>query len=97
MTKVFGESVRAKVLDVLLENYLQTDITWLNISEIAEIAGISTSSSKRLVDALIDEKIVDLKSIQTHAKNPEKEVRLNSDNKIVQELVFFFRKLKGFL
>ncbi len=96
LIKLFGNTVRIKILEILLENGLKKDSVWLNISELAKIAGISTSSSKRIVDELITDKIVDLKPIQTHAKNPEKEVQLNLDDKFVKELIFFFRKVKGF-
>ena len=95
LTSIFGNTVRIKILEILLENSLQKEINWLNISEIAKIAGISTSSSKRVIDELIEENLVDLKPIQTHAKNPEKEIILNLDNKIIKELVFFFRKLSS--
>jgi DNA-binding MarR family transcriptional regulator len=96
LTRIFGKSVRVKILEILIENTLQKEIIWLNISEIAKLCGISTSSSKRIVDKLIEEGLVDLKPIQTHAKNPEKEIRLNLDSKLINELIFFFRKLKGF-
>jgi len=96
LARIFGKSVRVKILEILIENMLQKEIKWLNISEIAKLCGISTSSSKRIVDNLIEEGLVDLKHVQTHAKNPEKEIRLNLDNKLINELIFFFRKLKGF-
>ena len=96
LTRIFGKSVRVKILEILVENMLQKEIKWLNISELAKLCGISTSSSKRIVDKLIEEGLADLKHIQTHAKNPEKEIRLNLDNKLINELIFFFRKLKGF-
>ena len=97
LTKIFGKSVRVKILEILLENALQKEIKWLNISELAKIGSVSTSSSKRIVDKLIEEGLVDLKPIQTHAKNPEKEIRLNLDNKLINELIFFFRKVRGFI
>lgn len=97
LTKIFGKSVRVKILEILLENALQKEIKWLNISELAKIGSVSTSSSKRIVDKLIKEGLVDLKPIQTHAKNPEKEIRLNLDNKLISELIFFFRKVRGFI
>ncbi|MHA1293126.1 MAG: hypothetical protein ACTSQJ_10695 [Promethearchaeota archaeon] len=95
LNKVFGNTVRIKVLEILINNNLEND-SWLNISKIAKIANISTSSSKRIIDKLIEDKFVDLKPIQTHAKNPEKEIKLNTDNKIINELIFFYQKLKGF-
>ena len=97
LTKIFGKSVRVTILEILLENALQKEIKWLNISELAKIGSVSTSSSKRIVDKLIEEGLVDLKPIQTHAKNPEKEIRLNLDNKLISELIFFFRKVRGFV
>ena len=97
LTSIFGESVRVKILEVMVENSLQKEITWLNISKIAKFCEISTSSSKRGVDELIAEGLVDLKPIETHAKNPEKAIRLNLDKKVIKELIFFFRKLKGFV
>ncbi len=96
LAKILGNSVRIKILETLLENSLKKEIRWLNISKIAKIAGISTSSSKRIIDELIQEKLVDLKPIQTHAKNPEKEIQLNLENRIIKELLFFYRKIKGF-
>lgn len=96
LTELFGNTVRIKLLEILLENSLKKDSIWLNISELAKIADISTSSSKRIVDELLDDLIVDLKPIQTHAKHPEKEIQLNMENKFVKELIFFYRKVKGF-
>ena len=96
LTKILGDHVRIKILEILLENHLKKEVTWLNLSEIAKLAGISTSSSKRIVDQLVDEGLADLKPIQTHAKNPEKEIRLSADNKIIKELIFFYIKVKGF-
>ena len=97
LTSIFGETVRIKILEILIENSLQKEIQWLNVSEIAKMAEISTSSSKRVIDTLIEQKFVDLKPIKTHAKNPEKQITLNLDSPIIKELKFFYRKLKGFI
>ena len=96
LTEIFGDSVRVKILELLLENILQKEIKWEYISKIAKEAGISTSSSKRIIDDLIQEKIVDVLPIETHAKNPKKNIRLNLDNKFVNELAFFYRKIRAF-
>lgn len=97
LIKVFGDTVRVKIIEVLLDHMISNKETWLNLSEIARRADISVSSSKRIVDQLIEKEFVDLHHIETHAKNPEKEVRLNVDSKIVSELAFFYRKIKGFI
>lgn len=97
LTKIFGNGVRVKVLEILLDQALNKEEGWLNLSEIAKITKISTSSSKRIVDKLLEEEVIELKPIQTHAMYPEKEVRINLDEKIIKELVFFYRKVKGFL
>lgn len=96
LTEILGDSVRIKILELLLENILKKEIEWEYISKVAKDAGISTSSSKRVIDSLIQEKIVDVLPIETHAKNPKKSIRLNLDNKIVNELVFFYRKIRAF-
>ena len=96
LTEVFGDTVRIKILELLLENVLKKEIEWEHISKIAKEAGISTSSSKRVIDSLIQEKIVDVKQVKTHAKNPKKSIRLNLDNKVVNELIFFYRKVRAF-
>ncbi|MGV9173053.1 MAG: hypothetical protein ACOC44_15470 [Promethearchaeia archaeon] len=97
LNKVFGNSVRVKVIEVLLDSLISEEKDWLNLSDIAREADISVSSSKRIVDQLIEEEFADLNRIETHAKNPKKEVRLNMDNKIAEELIFFYRKIKGFI
>lgn len=97
LVRIFGETVRIKILEILLEFELKQEDYWLNISQMAKLAGISTSSSKRIFDALIEEELVEQHIIETHAKNPEKEIRLNLDKKEIQELLFFYRKIKGFL
>jgi len=97
LTKIFGNTVRIKVFEILIRSALKNEKEWLNISKVAKIANISTSSSKRVIDDLIKEGLIVLKPVQTHAKNPEKEIQLNLDNKIVSELIFFYRKLKGFI
>lgn len=97
LNQVFGDTVRVKILEVLLDHLISNEEGWLNLSEIARNAQISVSSSKRIVDQLIEDQLVDLNPIETHAKNPIKEVRLNLDNKIINELIFFYRKIKGFI
>jgi len=94
---IFGDTVRVKILEVLLEVSLKKAPVWLNISQLAKHAQISTSSSKRIVDELIESNLVTLKPIETHAKHPEKEIILNLDDKRIKELLFFYRKLKGFM
>jgi len=96
LTNIFGNTVRIKILELLLENILKKEIEWENISKIAKEAGISTSSSKRVIDSLIISKIVDVLPVKTHAKNPKKSIRLNLDNKFVNELIFFYRKIRAF-
>ena len=96
LINIFGNTVRIKILELLLENILKKDVEWEYISKLAKEAGISTSSSKRVIDSLIMSKIVDVLPVKTHAKNPKKSIRLNLDNKIVNELIFFYRKIRAF-
>jgi len=96
LTNIFGNTVRIKILELLLDNILKKEVEWEYLSKIAKEAGISTSSSKRVIDSLIESNIVDELPIKTHAKNPKRSIRLNLDNKIVNELIFFYRKIRAF-
>jgi len=96
---VFGNSKRIVILEILLKNYAENENSWLNISEIARNGKISTSTSKKIVDELIQTDLISQRenTYQTPVKNPLKEVHLNSISKIAKELIFFYQKLRGLL
>ena len=101
LTPLFGQSVNVKILESLL--YMQIEEAreqkpiWNNLSEIARLANISKSSAKRILDALLEKEFVEEKTIKTHASNPPRMFRLNSSNNAIRELIFFYKKVRGFL
>ena len=101
LSQLFGDTVQVKIIEVLLQNLLQEtnrdNILWVNFSEIAAIAHIAKSSSKRVLDELVDKKIVEEKQYQTHAQNPTRYVRLNIAHPAINELLFFYQKVRGVL
>ena len=101
LLELFGDSVNIRIIEVLLQNLLKenpkTGFIWMNISQMAEVAQVAKSSTKRIVDKLLDRNFIIEKPIQTHAQSPPRLVRLNSDKQAINELVFFYRKARGFL
>ncbi|UYP46350.1 hypothetical protein NEF87_002635 [Candidatus Lokiarchaeum ossiferum] len=101
LTKLFGSSVNIKILEILLRNALEEQIEgktlWRNFSNIASQAKVAKSSGKRILDQLLQNDFVEEKIIETHAQSPPRMVRLNSEHPAVVELIFFFKKVRGFL
>lgn len=101
LLKLFGTSVNIKIIEILLQKVLEEQqiekVIWTNFSEIASLAGISKSSSKRILEDLIKDEFVEEKNFVTHAQNPPRMVRLNSNNSAISELIFFYKKVRGFL
>ena len=101
LKEIFGSSVIVGVFDILCYNYLQESKSekpiWFNLSELAKSAKISKSSVKRTIDILLVKDFILEKKIETHAKNPPRNIRLNENNPVIQELIFFYRKIRGFM
>ena len=83
---IFGSSKQIIILEIILRNYTQNQNGWLNLSEIARIGKISTSTAKKVIDILIRSEIMGLRenTYQTPVKNPLKEVHLNPNSKVGQ-------------
>lgn len=101
LPQVFGHSVHVLILDtlcaLLLEEMQQDEWQWINISQLAEKAHVAKSSSKRIIDSLLAQDLIVERMISTHAQNPPREIRLNATHPIIKELLFFYRKIRGFL
>lgn len=106
LPQLFGDARRVLVLEALLKTYLtervasgQVTPAWTYITDIAKRAGISTSTAKRVLDALVREGWVEEKPDEyvTPVQNPVKKLRLNDARPAIRELVFFYQKLRGFL
>jgi hypothetical protein len=101
LTQVFGSTVQIKILEILLKNLIEeqkeSKLIWQNFSDVASEAKVAKSSGKRVLDILINKGIIEEKHIETHAQNPPRLVRLQADNPVVGELLFFFKKVRGFL
>ncbi len=101
LTKLLGTSVQIKIIEILLRNTLEEQIEgkilWKNFSTIASQAQVAKSSGKRILDLLIQQGYVEEKRIETHAQTPPRMVRLNANHPAITELIFFFKKVRGFL
>ena len=98
---LFGDSVQVRIIDTLCSLIIQektaVSLNWINLSQIAVKAQIAKSSVKRIVDDLIASEFILEKEIKTHAKNPPRLIRLNEAQPVVRELLFYYRKIRGFL
>ena len=101
LSQIFGSSVQVQILDTLcglvLEEKPNQGLSWVNLSQLAAKATVAKSSAKRIVDGLLDQDLLEEKPIQTHAQNPPREIRLNTKHPVIKELLFFYRKIRGFL
>ncbi len=101
LDKLFGDTLIVKVLESLLMLYLEEEsgskIFYKNISQLAEYAQISKSGAKRILEELLESSFVEEKKIETHASNPPRLFRLNTGHPVMRELIFFYKKARGFL
>ena len=101
LTRIFGNSVNVKIIEILLKNAIEEQKSgktlWYNFSHIAEQAKVSKSSGKRILDDLIENGFVEEKKIETHAQFPPRLVRLQTYHPAINELLFFYKKARGFL
>ncbi len=101
LTRLFGNSVNIKIIEILLNNAIAEQKSgktlWYNFSHIAEQAKVSKSSGKRILDDLIENGFVEEKKIETHAQFPPRLVRLQIYHPAINELLFFYKKARGFL
>ena len=94
LTKIFGDTPRTKIIEFFL--CISSDkkkIPSSYISQISRILGLSKSSVKIIADNLIKEKFLIEKTIETHQKNPQRDIRLNTDNMKVIKLMDFYNQL----
>ena len=101
LIEIFGDSVQVRVLDRLCASLIKevsdSKPQWMNLSQIALKSEVAKSSVKRVVDELLKKQLVIEQPIQTHAQNPPRNIRLNDSNPIIGELLFFYRKIRGFV
>ena len=101
LTRIFGDTVNVKVIEILLKNLIEEQkseqIFWKNFSDISKEAKVAKSSGKRILDSLIDSGFIEEKKIITHAQSPPRFIRLNANHPAISDLLFFFKKVRGFL
>ena len=94
LTQIFGGTPRTKIVEFFLcISSNQKIIPTSYISQISRILDLSKSSVKTIVDNLINEKFLIERTIETHQKNPQRDIRLNTDNLKVTKLMDFYNQL----
>jgi predicted transcriptional regulator len=101
LTQIFGDTVQVRIIEALLSTTLEEqkneEVIWHNFSDLAKITEVAKSSAKRILDELISAGFIEEKQYETHAQNPPRFIRLRADHPAIRELIFFFRKVRGFL
>ncbi|MFX0099734.1 MAG: hypothetical protein ACFFCS_09135 [Candidatus Hodarchaeota archaeon] len=90
LTAIFGDAVRVKILEALL----QYPKDWFNLGDLAKVAGVGKASVKRIVDELLVSRLQLVEESQ--GEGSERLVKV-SESRLVQELLFFYTKLRGMI
>jgi hypothetical protein len=95
-TNIFGDTSQVKILEFFIFTIDQSkNPPWTHITQISRILKISKSSIKKVIDEFIKKEVLIEKKIETHAKNPKRDVRINHENQIVLEILTLYKKLKS--
>lgn len=101
LSSLFGPAVQVKILEILLKQAIEEQkegkILWQNFSDIAKEAKVAKSSGKRILDQLKAAGFIEEKVVQTHAQNPPRMIRIRMEHPAIAELLFFYKKVRGFL
>ena len=94
LTQIFGETTRIKILEFFLSISLDKKIAPTSyISQISRILTLSKSSVKDVIDSLLKEDFLIENKVETHQKNPQRDIRLNIANVKVTKLMDFYKQL----
>lgn len=91
---LFGNTPRVKILEFFIATSNNNNNPWSYISQISRLIKLSKSSVKNAIENLLQSKILIEKKIETHAKNPQRNLRLNKDNNEIKELIRFYKSIK---
>jgi predicted transcriptional regulator len=64
------------------------------MAQISRLLDLSKSSVKNTVDNMLNDGFLIEKKIETHQKNPQRNIRLNNENRTIMQLMDFYSKLK---
>jgi DNA-binding MarR family transcriptional regulator len=70
---------------------------YMNGQQIADQIQASKSTVHQIIDAMIEEGFLEKKQFETHQQSPPKLVRLKTEHPAIKELIFFYKKVRGFL
>ncbi|MCP4764074.1 MAG: MarR family transcriptional regulator [archaeon] len=98
-TKIFGDTPRVKIIEFFILTFINAEKEtppWTYISQVSRVLNLSKSSVKKIIDKMIKEEFLIEKKIETHAKNPQRNIKINKKKPVVSELVDFYQKIRMF-
>lgn len=94
-TTIFGDTPRVRIIEFFIATTIKSDNPpWTFMAQISRLLGLSKSSVKNTVDNMLNGGFLIEKKIETHQKNPQRNIRLNNENRTIVQLKDFYDKLK---
>jgi len=96
LTKLFGDTPRVRILEFFIVTSMDAEGTPIShISQIARILKLSKSTVKQNIDDMIKSGLLIEKKIETHAQNPQRNVRINKGHLLITEMLAFYHRIKN--
>ena len=94
-TEIFGGTPRVRILEFFITTTINSDNPpWTYIAQISRILSLSKSSVKNTIDNMLKDGFLIEKKIETHQKNPQRNIRINNKNRTISHLKNFYNELK---
>ena len=94
-TPIFGDTPRVRITEFFIATTIKSDNPpWTFMAQISRLLDLSKSSVKNTVDNMLNDGFLIEKKIETHQKNPQRNIRLNNENRTIMQLRDFYSKLK---
>ena len=94
-TPIFGDTPRVRITEFFIATTIKSDNPpWTFIAQISRLLSLSKSSVKNTIDNMLKDGFLIEKKIETHQKNPQRNIRINNENRTINHLKNFYNELK---
>jgi len=94
-TTIFGDTPRVRITEFFIATTIKSDNPpWTFMAQISRLLDLSKSSVKNTVDNMLNDGFLIERKIETHQKNPQRNIRINNENRTIIQLMDFYSKLK---
>jgi DNA-binding MarR family transcriptional regulator len=94
-TTIFGDTPRIRIIEFFIVTTIKSDNPpWTFMAQISRLLGLPKSSVKNVVDNMLNDGFLIENKIETHQKNPQRNIRINNENRTISHLKNFYNELK---